>query len=479
MILLRSFCALSLVGVGAHISIPLKRKQKPRSARLTHGAESVSSIPVPLSNFQDLQYTGPVSVGTPPQTFEVVFDTGSSDLWITGSQCTSCSGSQRFNEAASSTYDDTCSGCGGSPRELVDYGSGPVMGFLFRDTVTLGGVSVTQQIMGDVTSMGSGQQGLRDEGIFGLGFQSLAQFTDPMPINRILPAQSLPKAYAFYLTINETTGSTVTFGGYDPTILGSKTVGYTDVAAAQYWSVDMSRFTIGDTYFSGGGLLSIVDSGTSLIIIPTSAAQTLFQGIQFSFSGGSQCQIIDDGGALGYVCPDTLDLSGFPDIQINFPQSGATGNDTIVTLPGNTVWLSGFYVGYVLLGIQGQGDDLVILGDVFMRQAYTLFDKDNLRIGFAADGDRVRFGPAVGNGGGGGGGNSGANTTSILIAVFIVVPALVGAWFGYKCFKRSQRQDNDVDDGYYVRQDDEAGISVPVTDVSIDGQTNPQGQATI
>mmetsp|Transcript_18244 Transcript_18244/g.25646 ORF Transcript_18244/g.25646 Transcript_18244/m.25646 type:complete len:391 (-) Transcript_18244:342-1514(-) len=388
-------------------------------------------------------------------------DTGSSDLWITGEECSPCSGTTRFRIASSVTESTACSGCGSPSRELDDYGSGPVYGYTFQDVFTLGSSTTTTKItMGYVTSMGSSQQQLRDEGIFGLAFPALADYSDPSPIKTWLDEAGLPASYAFYMT-TDAPGSEISFGGFAKELLGNTTVEYTDVIKTNlqsgrdfgYWTVAMSQFTLGAT-ISGNGVTTIVDTGTSLIAIPPTALVAVFQAL-IDLPAASSCEAT----TAYFRCAGNTNLDAFPTLKVRLPSSFSPGNDTVLTLSGSEYFLA-TNQGVYQIGLSSSGSSqFAILGDVMLRKYYTLFDWDNRRVGFAG----AVVEKSLPGGGDDNGGKNDDRDTYIIVAVILgviflgtlgafVVRRMIAASNSSNGYGTVARQNQG---GYYRQQDAE------------------------
>jgi len=86
-----------------------EKKRRSPCARCHSSSSSSSSsdyAKLPLQNYLDMSYYGEITLGTPPQPFQVMFDTSSADFWVPSIRCNSrdCQGKRKYDSSRSCTY---------------------------------------------------------------------------------------------------------------------------------------------------------------------------------------------------------------------------------------------------------------------------------------------------------------------------------------------------------------------------------------
>ncbi|XP_062134938.1 lysosomal aspartic protease-like [Drosophila sulfurigaster albostrigata] len=318
-----------------------------------------------LSNNQNMDYYGVIAIGTPPQYFNVVFDTGSSNLWVPSVMClasdVACQNHNQYNASASSTY--VANGSSFS----IQYGTGSLTGFLSTDTVTINGLSIVNQTFGEAISQPNGSfTGVPFDGILGMGYQTIAVDEVVPPFYNLYEQGLIDEAtFGFYLARNASSldGGQLVLGGIDYQLF-SGNLTYVPVSQPGYWQFEMISAVMGG-YVVCYNCQAIADTGTSLLACPGSSYSTLNQLI-----GG---QLIDGD---YYVDCSTIDT--LPVLSFNL-------GGTIFELPASA-YISTFSEGnatFCMSSFTYIDTDFWILGDVFIGQYYTQFDFGQNRVGFA------------------------------------------------------------------------------------------------
>ncbi|PQM37961.1 aspartic proteinase-like [Prunus yedoensis var. nudiflora] len=256
---------------------------------------------VPLNNYMDAQYYGEIGIGSPPQNFTVIFDTGSSNLWVPSSKCyfsIACYFHTKYKSSKSSTY----TAIGTSAK--ITYGSGSISGFFSQDNVEVGDLVVKNQDFIEATKEGSLTFVLaKFDGLLGLGFQEIS-VGNATPVWQTMAEQGLLSDDVFSFWLNRDTtaevGGELVFGGVDSKHYKGKHT-YVPVTRKGYWQFEMGDIVIGNlsTGVCEGGCAAVLDSGTSLLTGPTTIVTEINHAIGAEGVVSAECkQVVSQYGDL-------------------------------------------------------------------------------------------------------------------------------------------------------------------------------------
>uniref|UniRef100_A0A8C6DPY9 Peptidase A1 domain-containing protein n=1 Tax=Moschus moschiferus TaxID=68415 RepID=A0A8C6DPY9_MOSMO len=314
------------------------------------------------------QMKGPLSnitIGTLPQEFQVIFDTSSSDLWVPSIYCrhAECHQHNAFRPNKSTTF---------LPSEKLCHcfhGTGWMIAILGYDTIQIRNLVTVNQAFGLSRNQFSAPLiRVPFDGILGLGYPKLA-IQGTIPIFDHLKKQGVisQSIFAFYLSSQKVSGSVVMFGGVDRTYYKGE-LKWVPVSQRGFWQVAMDSISMNGTIIAcSGGCQAILDTGTSLLTGPAD----LVKNIRWHIKDTS---FLDNEYLVSCDTTHTLPPLIFTINGINYP------------VPAKAYIFKSRHS--CLCGFQGgtertHATETWILSDIFLRLYFSVYDRENNRIGLA------------------------------------------------------------------------------------------------
>ncbi|XP_026190971.1 phytepsin-like [Cyclospora cayetanensis] len=335
-----------------------------------------------LLNYHNSQYFGEIKIGTPGRRFVVVFDTGSSNLWVPAAGCDrgGCVPHEKFDAQYSSTFSPMQSATGDPAVAFIQYGTGACILQMGRDVVEIGGIKVPNQAIGLAVEESTHPfADLPFDGLVGLGFPDLTQ-EDGLPpsalpiVDQMVKEKVLDRnVFSVYMSEDIDKPGEISFGAADPkyTFTGH-TPKWFPVISLDYWEIGLHGIKINGKSFGvceKHGCHAAVDTGSSLVTGPTSVINPLIQALDV----GDDCSNIESLPTLTFVLKDVYGR------LVNFTLEP---RDYIVEEIDSKSHPSSCAAGFMAMDVPAPRGPLFVLGNSFIRKYYTIFDRDHMMVGF-------------------------------------------------------------------------------------------------
>jgi len=335
--------------VGMHHEALLFNKQKFK-ARVGHRSMNKAEV------IHKTAYWGNIQMGTPPQEFKVIFDTGSGNLILPSKECMGpgCAPHRKYSVSDSSTASKVLNEKGESSTNIF-FGTGQIAGDYVQDQMCLG-----ESLCSQIRFIAAGEESDQPfsvtpfDGILGLGFSDLSMGKGFNIVDDLLPNGK----FAVFLT--DDSNSEITFGGYKPESLASDII-WAPVSHESYWQVSVDDITFDNkaTGLCDGGCQVAVDTGTSMLAGPSDLVDKLTSKL----GAKSDCSNFNELPRLGFQLAGRV-LNLAPDDYMD--KSGGDCDFSVMQLD-----------------VPPPKGPLFIFGDPFLRRFVTIYDRAGPNVGFA------------------------------------------------------------------------------------------------
>ncbi|KAJ3331172.1 hypothetical protein HDU76_003869 [Blyttiomyces sp. JEL0837] len=371
------------------------------------------------------EFNAVIKLGTPQQELRVLFDTGSYLVWVRSVDCVGCfgNGARGFDGGASTSFNVNAS-VNSLDQFGIQYNDGTnVTGYLVTDTISAGGNSLVAQQGVSVGQFGYTIFADDGSGEITFGGFDTDQFADAnatLQWSSITPGVPGKQNYSAYgsWALPTTSIQILQETQFDKSIQQDNIT----MAQSSTTSVTTATFKLPDDS------ASIVDTGTSFMVLPKSVVDEVLKGVKGAvFSDKYGVYLVDCGVRNVSKSSVVVKAQGTQDLNnLNAVSTSASGQQrrqlasptpvitTTITSSAisppiiviNLADGSSLYVTveeYVIKTPKSSGidtcmlalsttDDTMgtyVLGNTFLKRYYTVFDYDNNRIGFTLSKNRT------------------------------------------------------------------------------------------
>lgn len=274
---------------------------------------------------------------------------------------------RQFKDNKSSTFSKN------GTEFALQYGTGSLTGYISKDNVQMGDMTVTGQLFGEaIKEPGITFVSAKFDGILGMGFPTIA-VTGATPVFNNMMDQGLvdEPVFAFWLNrqLNAEKGGELTLGGTDPDHYRGN-ITWAPVTLSAYWEFSMDGLVFGGDELCPGGCNAIADTGTSLMTGPTQLVNKIVAKI-----GGKSMS--------GVTIVDCNTIASLPTITITISGTKFPLTPEEYILKISEMGQTECVLGIMGMDIPAPAGPLWILGDIFHGPYYTVYDMGNRRVGFA------------------------------------------------------------------------------------------------